>query len=48
MNGRVEISSGHVRDVEVPDRDSVVQMEPPWSESYEISSTEVEGMVMGI
>ncbi|KAF9014685.1 beach-domain-containing protein [Hymenopellis radicata] len=42
---RVDVSIGHIRDVSIPEADnsSALHVEvPPWSESYEISATDVE------
>ncbi len=43
---RIDVDFEHVRDVDVPESEtsSIVQVEmPPWAETYEISSTDVEG-----
>ncbi|KAK0186450.1 beach-domain-containing protein [Armillaria mellea] len=42
---RIDVGFEHVRDVDVPESEtsSIVQVEvPPWAETYEISSTDVE------
>lgn len=46
-SSRVDTNEQHIRDVQAPDSDanSVLQVEvPPWAESYEVSTTEIDGL----
>lgn len=48
LSTRVDSDEQHIRAVQVPEADtqSVLQVEmPPWAESYEISSTEMDGVL---